>query len=159
MILQRWKENIRLFVIFISIFVTAPSPSYILSWTDVIIVQSAVMTHYSLHYLIARSLSLRYLCCWISNLGSSLILWRFRKRLILDRVTLNGDQHHPLTDPEMHSFRFNFMMLLVFAVFCVVLFSTRVQAKMVPPNFSRWRLISDGSALFRKAPFVTEGLV
>ena len=105
------------------------------------------------------TLSLRYLCCWISNLGSSLILWRFRKRLILDRVTLNGDQHHPLTDPEMHSFRLNCMMLLVFAVFCVVLFSTRVQAKMVPPNFSRWRLISDGSALFRKAPFVTEGLV
>lgn len=58
MILQRWKENIRLFVIFISILVTAPSPSYILSWTDVIVVQSAVMTHYSLHYLIARSLSL-----------------------------------------------------------------------------------------------------
>ena len=60
-ILQRWKKNIRLLVIFKSILMTAPSP-----WS-----------HYGLHHLDARSLSLG------SAVGSVtwVNLWRFHKRL------------------------------------------------------------------------------
>lgn len=91
------------------------------------------------------TLSLRYLCCWICNLGSSLILWRFRKRLILDRVTLNGDQHHP--------WQIQKCILSVLIVWCFWFLLYFVSFCFQQEFRQRWfRLISHGDVWSRTAP-------
>ena len=63
------------------------------------------MTHYGLHCLNPRSLSLSSLPLFLDR---ALYFEDFTNASILNRVTLNGDQYHLLTDSEMWSFRFNF---------------------------------------------------
>ena len=58
------------------------------------------MTHYGLHCLNPRSLSLSLFVT--SILDRALYFEDFTNASILNRVTLNGDQYHLLTDSEIN---------------------------------------------------------